>query len=123
MVQNVYDDSFPLPSEPPGYREAKKEWDKLLHDKGVPRRGIPAYVLHGQTPIYNIAGWLDKDVSDHHGDAAVRDADESIEVLLLQEINGYLHMLDEPDGFPLVEHSAPDPGSGANDSPAENSFA
>ncbi|HQE02721.1 MAG TPA: CRISPR-associated helicase Cas3' [Bacillota bacterium] len=108
LVQNVYDDSFPLPSEPPGYREAKKDWDKLLHDKEY-RAGAFRICPPWPDPIYNIAGWLDKDVSDHHGDAAVRDADESIEVLLLQEINGYLHMLDEPDGFPLVEHSAPDP--------------
>jgi hypothetical protein len=38
----------------------------------------------------NIIGWLNTDVSgsDKRGEAAVRDADESIEIMLVQEKNG-----------------------------------
>ena len=92
LVQDVYDEDAPLPSEPPGYREAKKKWDKLIQDK---ERRAEAFRIcpPWPQPTLNISGWLDRDVSDHLGDAAVRDSDESIEVLLIKEIKGRLYML------------------------------
>ncbi len=106
LVQNVYDDTVPLPSELPGYQQAKKKWDKLIDNK---KTRADAFRINppGTSPRLNIAGWLDKDVSDHHGEAAVRDSDESIEVLVIQQINNRLYMLTE-DSLELLPNTVPD---------------
>lgn len=107
LVQDVYDDSVPLFSEPKGYREAKEKWNRLIQnkeDRAETFRICPPW----PEPTLDISGWLDKDVSDHQGEAAVRDSDESIEVLLIQEIEGKFYMLGSTDGPELVQYSVPD---------------
>ncbi|NLA85248.1 MAG: CRISPR-associated helicase Cas3', partial [Clostridiales bacterium] len=84
LVQNVYEDSFVLDSEPPGYKEAKEQHEKLIHRKEERAQAFridPPWIGFS----YNLAGWLDTDITDQRGEAAVRDTDESIEVLLLQK--------------------------------------
>lgn len=100
LVQNVYDESADPSPEPVGYREAKETWRKLRNDK---EKRAEAFRICPPWPNSeeNITGWLDTDVpvSDKHGEAAVRDSDESIEVLLVQERNGgRLYFL------PWIEH-------------------
>ena len=107
LVQDVYDDSVLLVSEPTGYKEAKEKWYKLIQnkeDRAEAFRICPPW----PEPTLDISGWLDKDVSDHQGEAAVRDSDESIEVLLIQEINGKLYFLGAADGPEISPNSIPD---------------
>lgn len=106
LVQNVYDDTIPLPSELPEYQQAKKNWDKLIDGKET-RADAFRIKPPGTSLRLNIAGWLDKDVSDHQGEAAVRDTDESIEVLVIQQINNRLYMLNE-DRTQLLPNDVPD---------------
>lgn len=107
LVQDVYDGDVPLVSEPPGYRDAKKKWEKLIQNKET---RAEAFRICPPWPDLNlnISGWLDKDVSDHQGEAAVRDSDESIEVLLIQEIKGRLYLLGAGDDSELPQYSVPD---------------
>ncbi len=107
LVQNVYDETVPLASAPPGYQEAKEKWDKLIQSKET-RAGTfridPPWIDSNLT----IYGWLDKDVSDHQGEATVRDIDESMEVLLIQEVRGRLGMHGKEDGPELFTNIVPD---------------
>ena len=85
LVQDVYNDTFPLVQEPPGYAEAEAKHWHLIADK---RRRAESYridLVWPDDPLQWMVGWLDTDVSDKDGDAAVRDSDESIEVLLIQK--------------------------------------
>lgn len=87
LVQDVYDEGLNISPEPPGYQEAKEKWEKLFKDK---EKRACDFRIWPPWPDENIVGWLDTDVSvtEKHGDAAVRDTDQSIEVLLIQEKNG-----------------------------------
>ncbi|NLY32000.1 MAG: CRISPR-associated helicase Cas3' [Firmicutes bacterium] len=107
LVQDVYDENVPIASPPPGYREAKKKWDRLIQNK---ERRAEAFRIDPPWTDSNltISGWLDKDVSDHKGKAAVRDSDESLEVLLIQESKGRLYMLGMEDGPELPTNVVPD---------------
>ncbi len=107
LVQDVYDEAVPLAVQPPGYFEAKKKWDKLIKDKEK-RAGDFRICPPWPELTMNISGWLDKDVSDHEGEAAVRDSDESIEVLLIQEIEGKLFLLGAVNGSELPQNGIPD---------------
>lgn len=108
LVQDVYDETVPLSLEPPGYQQAKKKWDKLIDSKE--NRADRFRIAPPSTSLRaNIAGWLDrdKDVTDRKGEAAVRDSDESIEVLVIRQINNRLYMLGE--GSPeLFQNTVPD---------------
>lgn len=84
LVQNVYDDNLSLVPEPAGYQKAKREQEKQIADKEE-RASTFQIDLPWTGPSYNLVGWLDTDVSDQRGEAAVRDTDESMEVLLIQE--------------------------------------
>lgn len=94
LVQDVYDNDVELPIEPVGYKEAKEKWNALIEDKE--RR---AELFRISPPwldkTVNLIGWLDSDYSaaDKHGEAAVRDTDESIEVLVVQTIGDRLCFL------------------------------
>lgn len=82
LVQMVYDDeSSPTVSEK--IRTAKREWKKALEKK---RSKAGAFLLKNIAEIENntISGWLGDVASPQEGEAAVRDIDESIEVVLLQ---------------------------------------
>lgn len=83
LVQDAYDDERHLFPEPPGYQEAKRKQDGLIADKEKRAQDFqidPPW----PGPWQNLASWLDTDVSDRRGEAAVRDTDESLEVLLVQ---------------------------------------
>ncbi len=88
LVQDTYDESVALSPEPSEYKEAKKKWDNLIADKEKRARD---FRIENVWPgaMQNLVGWLDTDVSDRQGEAAVRDSDESIEVLVIrQKSNG-----------------------------------
>lgn len=107
LVQDVYDENVTLTPEPLGHKKAKMEWDKLIHNKET--RAEAFRISHPwPDPRLTISGWLDRDVSGHQGEAAVRDSDESIEVLLIQKIRGRLRMLGSEDGPILFHNSVPD---------------
>jgi CRISPR-associated endonuclease/helicase Cas3 len=84
LVQNVYDDNLDLEPEPTGYVEAKERQEKLIKRKEERAR---TFQIDPPWPgfFYNLTGWLDTDITDQRGEAAVRDTDESIEVLLIQQ--------------------------------------
>ena len=89
LVQDTYDDSVILSSEPPGYREAKEQWNKMIsrkEERADKFRICPPWPDPGE----NLVDWLNTDVpaSDKHGEAAVRDSEESFEVLLVWEKDG-----------------------------------
>jgi len=89
LVQDVYDGSVILSSGPPGYQEAKEQWSKMIsckEDRADKFRICPPW----PDPRENLVDWLNTDVpaSDKHGEAAVRDSDESFEVLLVWEKDG-----------------------------------
>ena len=84
LVQDVYDENLDPEPELPGYREAKQKQEKQIDDKQKRAKDFQICPPWPKTSL-NIAGWLDTDVSDKRGEAAVRDTDESIEVLLIQE--------------------------------------
>ncbi|MGI5901003.1 MAG: CRISPR-associated helicase Cas3' [Desulfitobacteriia bacterium] len=86
LVQHVYDSSLKISPEPLGYLEAKKIWEKQKQDKETRAQNFQIDKIWSGSE-YNLIGWLDTDVpfSERHGEAAVRDIDESIEVLLVQE--------------------------------------
>lgn len=87
LTQDTYDENIPLHSDPPGYQKAWEEYRLLVSDKEV-RAG--AFRVSFPSPRKDMAGWLDTDVpaSEKHGEAAVRDSDESIEVLVIQKKHG-----------------------------------
>jgi len=84
LVQNVYDDNINLEPEPLGYAEAKKQQQERIDDKEK-RAGTFRIDPPWAGFSYNMVGWLDTNITDQQGEAAVRDTDESIEVLLLQQ--------------------------------------
>jgi len=83
LVQDTYNDSLAINSVP-GYQQAKVRQDKLIADKEKRARDFRIDPLWPDS-AQNLVGWLDTDVSDKQGEAAVRDADESMEILLVQE--------------------------------------
>jgi len=106
LVQDVYDATVPLASSPSGYQDAKMKWERLIRNKETRAEAFricPPWLGSN----LSISGWLEKDISDHHGEAAVRDSDESIEVLLIQEIEGKLFLLGVEDGLELLPNTIP----------------
>ncbi len=87
LTQNAYNEAVPLPLEPPGYQKALEDHRLQIKDQEE-RAG--AFRVSFPSPQADMAGWLDTDVpaSEKHGDAAVRDSDESIEVLVIQKKAG-----------------------------------
>ncbi len=84
LVQNVYYDSKALDAEPPGCQEAKSRHLKLISKKEKRAKDFRIGPLWPDA-TQNLIGWLDTDLSEQQGEAAVRDTDPSIEVLLVQE--------------------------------------
>ena len=84
LVQNVYDENVDFSPKPADYQEAKGEQKKRIEkkeDMAKKFRISPPW----SNSLQNLVGWLDTDVSEKRGEAAVRDTDESIEVLLIRE--------------------------------------
>jgi CRISPR-associated endonuclease/helicase Cas3 len=81
LVQDVYNDNkHPLP-ELPEYQKIFNEHRKRLEDK---KESADKFRIDPPWLNSNIAGWLDTGVSDKSGEATVRDADESIEIILIR---------------------------------------
>mgnify|MGYP003759495267 CR=1 FL=1 len=113
MVQDTYDEDNDPSPEPAEYRQAKKTEKEKIADKEKRARDFRISPLWPD-PEQNLAGWLDTDVSDKHGEAAVRDTDESIEVLLVQKKNDgrlcFLPWIEDgseipPNEIPNVHHA------------------
>ncbi len=93
LVQDVYDDNKILNVELPGYQEARAKHLELINDKEKRAKDFRIGPLWPGT-AQNLVGWLDTDLSEQQGEAAVRDTDTSIEVLLVQEnAAGSVHFL------------------------------
>lgn len=91
LVQNVYNDDFNPVPETPEYKNATIEHKKRIADKEKRARD---FRIGPPWPDGNMRGWLNTDVADKTGEAAVRDGDESIEVLLIQKkVDGKLYFL------------------------------
>lgn len=92
LVQDVYSYEITISPEPAGYHEAEEEWEKVIVDKEK-RAGDFRITPPWDSPRTNMVNWLNTDASDQLGEAAVRDTDESIEVLILQKRNGKFYFL------------------------------
>lgn len=85
LVQSVYDHNIlVLPGDDENEGSFEK-WQKNIADKE--RRAEVFRVSQPWIGKESIVNWLNTDVTDKQGEAAVRDTDESIEVLLVQEIS------------------------------------
>lgn len=104
LVQRVYDESIELSPLPPDYDKEKEKWLKLLDKKEKNANNFRiSQIFEGQSQ--NMLGWLDADISTHVGEAAVRDSEESIEVLLVCEKEneeiGFLPWISQGKTIPL----------------------
>lgn len=84
LVQKTYDANVALDPEPECYKQAEEKQTKLIASKEMRAKSFrlgPIWPGSNQ----NIAGWLDTDVPSQKGEAAVRDTDEAVEVLLVQQ--------------------------------------
>jgi CRISPR-associated endonuclease/helicase Cas3 len=81
LVQDVYDDNRPLMPETEAYRQARNKHHQLLEHK---RNRAEAFRMQAPGLMKDMIGWLDTDVSDQHGEASVRDTEDSIEVVLVR---------------------------------------
>lgn len=84
LVQNVYDETIPLVPEPKDFGTAYGKW-KDHHLQSISRAKTYQIPPLNRTPRKTIKHWLSTDLStsEHIGRAAVRDGDESVEVLLI----------------------------------------
>lgn len=93
LVQDVYDDTVEIPNKPAQYDEEKSKWKHVLADKEKRAKDFRLDLAWADAR-QNLISWLDTDVSNQHSEAAVRDTDESIEVLLVQEKrDGSIHFM------------------------------
>ena len=94
LVQDVYGEKALLP-DTPAYREAKREYDRKIQEK---ERRASAFRVDPPCPgsEESLVNWLNTEAgaSEQAGEAAVRDGDESLEVLPVRQMrNGRLHFL------------------------------
>ena len=107
LVQDAYDPHVKLMEEPSGYRQAQAEWEAEITRK---QQCAETFRLNSPWPGpgYSMVNWLNTDISDQQGEAAVRDTDESFEVLLIQQREGALRFLPWIEqGRTLMPHEAP----------------
>lgn len=84
LVQKTYDVNVALDPEPAGYKQAEEKQNTLIASKETRAKSFrigPVWTGKNQ----NLVNWLDTDVSSQQGEAAVRDTDEAVEVLLVQQ--------------------------------------
>ena len=108
LVQNAYGPDTEAVTSLPRYSKAKKEWEDIIQSKEG-RAGV--FQICEPWPDKNIINWLNTDVavSESAGEASVRDTDESIEVIAVQEIGGKLHFFPWiNDGKEIPSHTVPD---------------
>lgn len=82
LVQCTYDDSLPLLDEPLDYSENRTKHFNLIKKK---QGKAMDYRIAAPSRDYrsSILGWLDTSLSDSAGEAAVRDTNPSIDVIIL----------------------------------------
>lgn len=84
LVQATYDENEPLKSEPEDY-----EKDCTEHSKRIKKQIRKAQAYRIKKPQHNLRAnmlsWLDTSYEDAEGEAAVRDTEPSIEVIILFE--------------------------------------
>ncbi|NCD09188.1 MAG: CRISPR-associated helicase Cas3' [Negativicutes bacterium] len=87
LVQDTYDDNVPISHEPDGYQEAKEQWNSILDNKEQKASTFLLNRYPEKDQRKTMVDWLytSYDTSEKYGEAAVRDTDESIEVLLIRK--------------------------------------
>ncbi|MDR1398083.1 MAG: CRISPR-associated helicase Cas3' [Desulfarculales bacterium] len=110
LVQEVYDEDLELGLEGlDQYVNAKKKATQRV-DKQKSRALAFRIDLPWANEGASLIDWLNTDVGEKHGEAAVRDSDASIEVLLIQEQEGGLYFLPwikDYGGQPLFPDEVP----------------
>ena len=107
LVQAVYGgDRAALPYIPEGYDRAEQDWEKLTREK---EKGAKAFRI--LAPSFDkedtMEGWLGTAVTDAAGEAAVRDSEDSVEVIAVRRgADGGLYLLSS--GEPLPRGDVPD---------------
>lgn len=101
LVQAVYGgDRAALPYIPEGYDDAEQAWKKLTREK---ERGATNFRI--LAPSFDkeetMEGWLDTAVADTAGETAVRDSEDSIEVIAVRRgTDGELYLLSNGETLP-----------------------
>jgi len=84
LVQSAYGPDTEDVISLPGYAEAKAEWDASIQNQE--KRACDFQISEPWT-TGTLVHWLHADASEESGEASVRDTDESLEVLAIQEID------------------------------------
>ena len=86
LVQNVYNEDIPLPVVPDGYEQEREKFDQRIKKQEAKADTFRLKDPVGGEFFNTIAGWLDTDVNvnDQRAEAAVRDGDPSLDVLVMQ---------------------------------------
>lgn len=92
LVQKVYDETIEPSPRPEGYDEMKERFHQLIDRK---EQKADIFRIKEVRKNWSLASWLNRkiDTQGVKGEAAVRDTDPSIEVLLLQRTKGGVKML------------------------------
>ena len=83
LVNEVYDENYPLPEIPNGYDQAKNE-ERQKEDEL--QRGANAYRIHGPNDDFSSLLICDIPPDDEHARAQVRAGDMSMDALLLAQL-------------------------------------
>ncbi len=114
LVQRVYDEAVPLPAEPDGYAKARDDQERNDRQR---RDRADAFRLNKpeECPDFpwmeTMTGLMDCDYrgDDQHAQAAVRDGDPSIDMLLLrQDGHGRIMLTDKKSELRLPLDHVPD---------------
>lgn len=103
LVQAVYEGrTDALPSIPEGYDEAREEWESVIERKEQKAERFRISPPWNDKRL-NIEGWLHNDMPDAAGEAAVRDAADSLEVIVVRrDKNGGLRLLSNGQSLPRI---------------------
>jgi len=82
LVQDVYSDETDFMPISPDYQKAISVHKRYIADK---EERAKKFRIGRPWPEGDLRGWLDTDVSEESGEAAVRDGDQSIEVLVVRK--------------------------------------
>lgn len=108
LVQEVYREDEPALPYNPAYGKALAEHKSFIASQ---EKRAKNFRLTPPWPDGNLIGWLQTPASDRNeksGEAAVRDGDESIEVILVQKkTDGRFHFLPWLEGGQSISHDSP----------------
>lgn len=83
LVQDVYDANLPLANPPTGYEEARIDWNRHLAQQ---EGRAQAYLIQRPEAAHSLTDWMENPPGDALGEASVRDAADSVEVLVIQRL-------------------------------------